>query len=100
MSHVGLLRLGELNRLATSENSDQLVWKRYESEMPGTKLNNVWDEKNAASDMHYVVETAEKVIERCLLMSTDPGDLVFRYHLWIRYDAIISGEMGTPMDCY
>ena len=28
------------------------------------------------NDMHYVVETAESVVERCILMATDPGDLV------------------------
>ena len=76
VSLKGLDRLAELNRLITAETKGQLNWKRYQNELAGTRIHNVWDEKNAASDMHYVVETAEKVIERCLLMSTEPGDLV------------------------
>lgn len=76
VSHEGLNRLAELKRLVAAQNSGNLRWKQYEDEIPGRKLNNVWDEQNSPADMHYVVETAEKVIERCILMSTDPGDLV------------------------
>ena len=67
--------LQEQNRLYATENGG-LRWKRYDFETPGPELHNVWDEHNRPLDMHYVVETAEKVIERCILMSTDPGDLV------------------------
>ena len=90
VSHEGLGRLAELNRLATAENVGQLTWKRYDNEMAGTKIHNVWEEKNAATDMHYVVETAEKVIAKCLLMSTDPGDLVLD---------ITCGSGTTPFVC-
>ena len=74
----GLERLAEKNRLISAQNPSPhgLGWKRYEDEFPGTQIHNVWDENHTPNDMHYVVETAEKVIERCLLMSTDPGDLV------------------------
>lgn len=41
-----------------------------------TKINLTWHDTVGARDQNYVVETAEKVIERCLLMTTDPGDLV------------------------
>ena len=75
VSHQGLARLAIENRLFATE-SKSLRWKQYENEIPGTQLNNVWDELNSPKDLHYVVETAEKVIERCILMSTDPGDLV------------------------
>ena len=72
----GLDRLAELNRLVTSEGGGVLSWKRYENEVPGRNINNLWAKNMAPNDMHYVVETAESVVERCLLMSTDPGDLV------------------------
>lgn len=75
VSHEGLDRLAKENRLFAT-TSGSLTWKRYETELPGTRLNNVWDEQNKPNDLHYVVETAEKVIERCILMSTEPGDLV------------------------
>lgn len=71
----GLDRLAARDRLAAA-GKGRLSWKRYEDEIPGRKVNNLWREQHSASDLHYVVETAEKTIERCLLMATDPGDLV------------------------
>ena len=71
-------RLAELNRLdATEGKNNSLMWKRYEDEVPGRRMNNVWSSQMYPSDKRYVVETAAKVIQRCILMSTDPGDLVF-----------------------
>ena len=73
----GLDRLHELGRLiAASDESGKLTWRRYENEIPGRRIHNLWSKQMSPSDMHYVVETAESVIERCILMSTDPGDLV------------------------
>ncbi|MGK5084764.1 DNA methyltransferase [Bdellovibrionota bacterium FG-1] len=40
------------------------------------KITNPWDDTAPAQDKTYTVQTNEKVIERCLLMTTDPGDLV------------------------
>ena len=71
----GLDRLGALGRLSSADGST-LTWKRYEEEVPGRRINNLWPDQMLASDMHYVVETATPAIERCLLMATDPGDLV------------------------
>ena len=67
-----------LNSLLDAAGSEStLRWKRYEDEMPGRRLHNMWAQQMSAKDKRYVVQTAESVIERCLLMSTDPGDLVF-----------------------
>ncbi|WP_269522408.1 site-specific DNA-methyltransferase [Coraliomargarita parva] len=41
-----------------------------------TKLNSTWTDTTGARDKRYVVETSEFVVQRCLLMATDPGDLV------------------------
>ena len=50
---------------------------RFElSDFPVKEYVNVWTTMQGASDKSYVVETSEKVIQRCLLMTTDPGDLV------------------------
>jgi adenine-specific DNA-methyltransferase len=76
VKHHGLDRLAELGRLVAAEDSNHLSWKKYENEVAGKALNNVWAENHAPNDLHYVVETAEKVIERCLWMTTNPGDLV------------------------
>jgi adenine-specific DNA-methyltransferase len=48
-------------------------------DMPGTEMGNVWTDTGTGSfteDQVFVVQTSEKVIERCLLMCTEPGDLV------------------------
>ena len=75
VSQDGMRRLSELNRLYAVEGGS-LRWKMYEKEVPGKLLNNLWTQQMSANDPDYVVETAPSVIERCLLMSTDPGDLV------------------------
>ena len=74
VSSDGLDRLAVSNRLVGGHS---LRWKRYEHEILGRKLNNIWAKQAAAKNKHYVVETAELIIERCMLMTTDPGDLVF-----------------------
>ena len=75
VSHGGLSRLAELGRLYAAERG-MLSWKWYEEEIPGRKVNNLWAQQMSASDLHYAVETASSVVERCILMATDPGDLV------------------------
>lgn len=48
---------------------------RFE-EFPYGTLSNLWSGFGGAANPLYVVQTNEKIIERCLLMTTDPGDLV------------------------
>ena len=73
ISKEGMDRLSELNRL---EAQASLMWKRYEDEVPGRRINNLWPAPMSAKDKRYVVQTDTKAIQRCILMSTDPGDLV------------------------
>lgn len=75
VSFEGLNNMSKMGRLAGSKGV--LYWKWYEAETPGIKINNMWCRRMQPRDLHYVVETAESVIERCILMTTDPGDLVF-----------------------
>ena len=77
VSSEGIDRLASLNRLDASENQTSLRWKRYEDEVPGRRINNVWAAQMSPADKRYVVQTANKAIQRCILMTTDPGDLVF-----------------------
>jgi len=62
--------------------NERLCGKRYESDNPVVKFANVWDDTMLGTfqltkePKVYVVQTATKVIERCVLISTDPGDLV------------------------
>ena len=77
ISTDGLDRLAELGRLEALEGQASLMWKRYEEEVPGRRINNIWAAPMSPTDKRYVVQTAAKAIQRCMLMTTDPGDLVF-----------------------
>lgn len=54
----------------------RLMYVKYLDEFPVYELTNVWDDCAITPDMVYVVQTNPNVIQRCLLMTTDPGDLV------------------------
>ena len=71
----GMDRLAELGRLTSAGERSELSWKWYEDEVPGRRIHNVWPQQMSAPNPRYVVETYTKVIERCILMTTDPGDL-------------------------
>ena len=76
VSMEGMDRLATLNRLDGTGHNGRLHWKLYEDEFPGRRTNNIWHRYLNERNKRYVVQTAETVIERCLLMSTDAGDLV------------------------
>ena len=79
VSPEGVQRLDryEPSRLVSAEGKKAaLRWKQYEDEVPGKLIHNLWVETMSPSNMRYVVETAESVIERCICMTTEPGDLV------------------------
>lgn len=76
VSKEGLDRLAEMERLCDKEGkSKQLMRKKYEEEWPGRRLTNIWG-KQVRPKKVYVVQTADSTIERCILMTSDPGDLV------------------------
>ena len=71
----GLNYLKKANRLG--KKGKQLNYKRYLDDFPATELLNVWtDTMNSFMQRNYVVETNRLVIDRCILMSTDPSDIV------------------------
>ena len=75
--YQGLKPLAEANRLIGIGNT--LAYKRYINDFPVVQINNFWNdtiESTFAVQKSYVVQTSIKTIERCLLMTTDPGDLV------------------------
>ena len=59
--------------------SSRIGYVRYLDDFPGIRLNNVWTDAVGSfmAGKSYVVQTNTKVIQRCILMTTDPGDLVF-----------------------
>lgn len=76
VSMEGIDRLAELGRLDAASSDSELSWKRYEDEVPGRRIHNVWSRQMSVAGKRYVVQTGNAVIERCMLMATDPGDLV------------------------
>jgi len=76
-SRGGLERLSRVQRLEAYGKT--LAYRRFASDFPWFRITNLWDDTvtgGFAEDRYYVVQTGTKVIERCLLMTTDPGDLV------------------------
>jgi adenine-specific DNA-methyltransferase len=70
-----VLRLYERNRLVPREG--HRIYKRYYDDFPFLPLSNVWTDVRGEPGKAYVVQTSSTVVARCLLMTTDPGDLVF-----------------------
>lgn len=73
----GLKRLADKKRLHIAANTLQYV--RYLDDFPVIPITQLWTDTGTGSfteDKKYVVQTANKVIQRCMLMTTDPGDLV------------------------
>ena len=74
---VGMTRLSRAKRLGHARNS--LSYIRFIDDFPVTPIGNLWTDTLTGSfteDKLYVVQTAQKIIQRCILMTTDPGDLV------------------------
>src|SRR6202040_1462082 len=49
---------------------------RFFDDFVAQTTTNIWTDLGSATDKKYVVETSPSVVQRCLLMTTDPGDLV------------------------
>jgi adenine-specific DNA-methyltransferase len=73
---VGMSRLINSERLLSTR--EFVNYKMCIDDFPATSVGNLWSDTmgTAEQDKKYVVQTTTKVIQRCLLMTTDPGDLV------------------------
>ena len=73
----GMDRLVWANRI--HEAKDSIRYRRFVDDFPYKARTNFWDDTgtgNFTDDKVYVVQTNTKVVERCILLATDPGDLV------------------------
>ena len=78
LARDGLEGLASKRRLFAAGR--QLRFKRFEDDLAFRPLNDIWDDAQKGTfntENDYVVQTASKVVERCVLMTTRPGDLVF-----------------------
>lgn len=77
-NRTGMDRLKHARRLFVTRNLT-LQYVRFLDDFSAYPLNNVWTDVSTGSftdDKVYVVQTNTKIVQRCLLMTTDPGDLV------------------------
>jgi adenine-specific DNA-methyltransferase len=76
-SEVGMRRLGYAARLEPRGSS--LSYVRFIDDFPAIAINNIWTDvkfSSRAEDKTYIVQTSARMVQRCILMSSDPGDLV------------------------
>ena len=78
-SIIGMERVLKANRVALEGN--RLTFKKYFGDFGYISISNFWTDltggvASRTDPKVYVVQTSTKIIERCLLMTTDPGDLV------------------------
>ena len=71
----GMKQLIAVNRIMAPGSLPTFV--QFHDDFPVQPLHNLWNDTHGATDMTYAVQTSVKVIQRCMLMCTDPGDLVF-----------------------
>jgi adenine-specific DNA-methyltransferase len=74
-SVVGLKRLAEKHRI--EQTGAGLRYRRYLEDFPVLPMTDRWESTQLGTRLIYVVQTAPTVVARCILMTTDPGDLVF-----------------------
>ncbi len=92
----GMARLAFADRLA-APTSSSLTYVRFIDDFPVSTFSNVWTDTQTGAfteDKTYVVQTNVKVIERCLLMTTDPGDLVVDPTCGSGTTAVVAEEWG------
>lgn len=77
-SELGMKKLIDKNRVSAADSSLQYI--RYYDDFPYVGLNSLWNDvlgiQSRKDPKVYVVQTATTITQRCILMTTDPGDLV------------------------
>lgn len=91
-SQEGIDRLVGKKRIVISGSTPR--FKRYFSDFPYVVLNNMWNDQLSEQNKDYVVQTSIEVIKRCLLMTTDPGDLVLDITCGSGTTAYVSEQWG------
>jgi len=92
---LGMERLAAAGRIHVAKNSIQYI--RYADDFPFQQIGNIWTDTatgNFTDDKVYVVQTGFKVIERCMHMTTQPGDLVLDITCGSGTTAVVAEEWG------
>ncbi|MGA8877924.1 MAG: site-specific DNA-methyltransferase, partial [Candidatus Korobacteraceae bacterium] len=77
---VGMNRLAGAQRIRTRQIGNTICYVRYINDFPAIPINSLWSDVSSGFNVYqpkvYVVQTNERILERCVLLATDPGDLV------------------------
>ena len=85
--------LAEKNRIV--KTGKNIAYKRFYMDFPVIQLTDIWTDTGTGGDYKlYVVQTSHKIIQRCLLMTTDPGDLVLDPTCGSGTKAFVAEQLG------
>jgi adenine-specific DNA-methyltransferase len=71
----GLFRLEKAERLDFSQGPTRM-YRRFFDDSQYVSLTNVWSDTRSEQHQTYVVQTKDEVVKRCILMTSDAGDLI------------------------
>jgi adenine-specific DNA-methyltransferase len=92
---VGMQRLADAGRIHVAKNS--IRYRRFFDDFPYQERGNIWTDTitgNFTDEKIYAVQTNTKVIERCVLLTTEPGDLVFDPTCGSGTTAVVAEQWG------
>ena len=87
-----MYRLQRAGRLAKTKNKVRYI--RYLDDFPIFSMSNLWNDTAGEVQKTYVVQTASEVVKRCILMATDPGDLVLDPTCGSGTTAVVAEQWG------
>ena len=73
-TQAGLRHIAQSARIERTKNT--IRYKRFVGDVPMLPITDRWESTQIGTERIYVVQTASEVVKRCILMVTDPGDLV------------------------
>ncbi len=91
-TELGLRRLIKSDRIVSTGKT--VRYKRFVGDFAVIPLTERWDSMQIGVGLNYVVETSPRVIERCILMATDPGDLVLDPTMGSGTTAYVAEQLG------
>ena len=92
----GFRRLSEASRINPDITALSAIY--YHDDYKAAEISNSWQDTGPEIVKSYVVQTAITPVERCILMTTDPGDLVLDPTCGSGTTALRRRAMGPPLD--
>ncbi len=71
----GTRKLWDMGRMLKQQGVR--IYKKYLEDFPYSPINSLWIDTRGETNMKYVVQTSQLVIQKCILMTSEPGDLIF-----------------------